>query len=556
MSAPQALTVVAEPDPAGISVRPPHLKLSREAEPCYDMRVTLKSEPRIQYLQRLLRSILELGKFTFEGHEYEVDGFVLKDLDHWTRPSEGDPDELFCVLSRPCNARCEFCYVHGNPPDLSVQFNNLSTEVNRKELAIRTRLFTQGRALFSPTYDTEEILINPNFYDTALKIRAASKTRMNIITNGYLLREEMLLKLKDLEPIELSVSLNSVDQSIRKQLMGNTHRVAVSSLERLDKMEFRYTVSMVAWPTVPIEKLEETILYADRFHPYAIHVHLPGYTKFFSRAPLFDRESYWREIVKELRPLRSRLRNCLIITPRLFEENLYFNPVGEAVVVGTTPDSPGALAGLCYGDVIVRIGDVPVITRAQALAALVRLRTRCIDRIELAISRCGEQRVLQLDAGLAASRGYRYAPPYRDIYGIHLIAGSIGIGAIRQLFQVINRQNADRVLLISSPLVTPLAEQMIQDFAPLLGRECDLDVIAAENRYFGGTICIGELLTVDDFVACAREQLARKKYDLVVIPSAAFRVGGWYRDLRGVPFSDIGRRLQVPVEMLVADAFE
>jgi nucleoside-diphosphate-sugar epimerase len=77
----------------------------------------------------------------------------------------------------------------------------------------------------------------------------------------------------------------------------------------------------------------------------------------------------------------------------------------------------------------------------------------------------------------------------------------------------------------------------------------DVAVRVAENRFFGGTINIGDLLVVEDMVAAVADHVAeRGRPDLVLVPASPFATSPWQRDLTGRPWTDIERLSGVPVE--------
>jgi len=74
-------------------------------------------EPRIGYIQRVLESLLALVDLEYQGKKVNVDGFRLKNLQHWLAPVGGAADILAQSATR-CNLRCRFCYNMGAPPAL------------------------------------------------------------------------------------------------------------------------------------------------------------------------------------------------------------------------------------------------------------------------------------------------------------------------------------------------------------------------------------------------------------------------------------------------------
>ena len=117
---------------------------------------------------------------------------------------------------------------------------------------------------------------------------------------------------------------------------------------------------------------------------------------------------------------------------------------------------------------------------------------------------------------------------------------------------------ARHVLLFSSAVVSPLVDQMLAEWSGL-GTVPDARIVtvAPENRYYGGSIVLGDLLTVED-LTYAYEAYARRngQPDLVLVPSAPFNSGGWLRDIRGTSFFALRSALPAPCELIMADNFE
>jgi hypothetical protein len=99
-------------------------------------------------------------------------------------------------------------------------------------------------------------------------------------------------------------------------------------------------------------------------------------------------------------------------------------------------------------------------------------------------------------------------------------------------------------------MIEPMVRYMLERSDALHG--FDVDVRVTRNNYFGGTITVGDLLIVQDFVDAIREHFASgaRAPDLVLVPASPFSCGPWGRDLTGRPWTDIERIAQVPVELV------
>lgn len=98
----------------------------------------------------------------------------------------------------------------------------------------------------------------------------------------------------------------------------------------------------------------------------------------------------------------------------------------------------------------------------------------------------------------------------------------------------------------------PILEQCLSQLHLLLPADVVVDIEVPANRYFGGNIFMGDLLIVQDFIDHVINSLkkVRHKPDLIVIPSSAFSLGAWQRDLTGRPYLDIERDVGIPVELI------
>jgi hypothetical protein len=98
---------------------------------------------------------------------------------------------------------------------------------------------------------------------------------------------------------------------------------------------------------------------------------------------------------------------------------------------------------------------------------------------------------------------------------------------------------------------------MLDTWAPMVLPGLEVVPFVPENRFYGGNICLGELMTASD-IACAIAELLYKRPDIeqIIVPSPAFGPGGWWRDLRGVPFIRLRATCPVSVDLLVCSPFE
>jgi len=189
--------------------------------------------------------------------------------------------------------------------------------------------------------------------------------------------------------------------------MGDKKSVVVGALKSLHTRGMRFSVSVVMWPNIDWKELESTIRYADSCEPYTIIAILPGYTDRFSDSILFDTVEYWNDTVLRLAALRFGISTPLIAHPRLHEENALGYPANEALVIGITPRSSAARAGLRIGDIITGIDEFnPIYSRRQVDSLLLLKHQQGVDTVDLFIRRGASDlhlRLVSRRATLAAS---------------------------------------------------------------------------------------------------------------------------------------------------------
>jgi membrane-associated protease RseP (regulator of RpoE activity) len=510
-------------------------------------------EPRIPHIQRVLESLLSVIDLESNGKPVKVDGFRLRDLNHWLVPSFGDPAEVFDHLATRCDCNCSFCYLRGNPPSLALDQPKRKSEEEWEEVRTRLNYFSPvgKRALFPTLGSSYEILSHPRALDLLRELREKTDRPFRLSTNGNRLTRDFIGELSLLKPVYLYLSLNSSSPRRRREIMGAANpETAIHSLPLLREQGISFAVIIVPWPFPSKEEmlfdLRETVAHADRHDAHLVEVSLPGYSRYFSSEPLFDREDVWSSVVSEVRALRREIQCPLLVKPSLFEETLHEGKFNLPAVVGVVKNSPAAHGGIQKGDLILSIGGLKVSSRPQARDLLHLHHQNRTPTLSLSVQRGKDFLELNL---LTGRHGYPYAPETDHHLGMIFMGAGFRPSLLEDLKALITNQQARNVLLLSSPLVKPVFLQLLRESSLFGGIQIQVEV--PENRYFGGTICLGDLLVVQDFIDGIREYLRKNPPpDLVVIPSSPFSLGQWRRDLEGRVFTEIERSVGLPVALL------
>lgn len=510
-------------------------------------------EPRITHIKKVLESLLAVVELEANGRAVKIDGFRLKNLNHWVVPSAGDPAEVFDHLATRCDCHCSFCYLKGNPPTLALQQPIRSSEEEYEEARTRLSYFSppSRRALFPSMGSSYEILSHPYAIDLLHDLRQKTDRPFRISTNGNALTAEFIQKLSPLKPVYLYLSLNSSSLERRHLIMGGKKAdVAIRALPLLKESQIPYAVVIVPWPfpstSEMIADLKETVVFAQAHDAHLIEVSLPGYSQYFSQTPLFDLDQVWSAVVSTVRDLRPEIVSPLLIKPSLYEETLHEKSLNLPRVVGLVKNSPASLSGLKGNDLILSIGGLKISSRPQARDILHFHRQSGKPSVHLSVQREGKEMEVEVFPNRFA---YPYNPETDHHLGIIFMGTGFRPGAMEDLKSLILAHKAKRVLFLSSRLVRPVFQQLFGE-SYLFG-DVQIQVEIPENRFFGGNIFMGDLLVVQDFIEAVKEYLKKNPPpDLVVIPSSPFALGDWRRDLEGRVYTEIERAVGIPVALL------
>lgn len=528
------------------------LQLARQRAAYQRLDSVRLSEPRIELVAERLRALLEVVRLESGGEPVEIDGFRLRDPARWTSP-QGSPNSELWHISTACNMRCPFCYEEGDPAQASA-LNEPAGMVTLEEVETRLRYADPdtGSGLFRPLTYINEMFCNPRALDIMARVRAAMPPDevFTFVSNGTYFDRATVRRLADFKPLFFNFSVNSLDPDVRRRVLADREpEVAIRSLDLLREHRIPYVGSLVCWPSIPWDDIEYTVRALDRAGCAVVRFSLSAYSRWLRRKrEAYDRHEFWSQGLALARRLQSELD-----TPIKVEPFYYDRPTYEPVLAGTIKGSPAWAAGLRAGDVLTQVDGRPAPTANHALTAVARARKRGERRLGLRYrpGGTGGERAVTLDED-DGPFGY----PYDDMIGFKgfewglLLVENLKFDTLRQMRASIDRRGARSVVVCSSELMRPIVQRMIDASGAF--DDVDLRLVVPPNRFFGGSVVLGDLLVVDDYVEFLTSDGVREAgpIDLVLIPSSPFSLGGWQRDLTGRPWTDIERRTRLPVELI------
>ena len=126
-------------------------------------------------------------------------------------------------LTSKCNVACLFCSNRQNPPDIrAFDIETLTLEQIDEILSYMTpkKKIVIGES--ATRINEGEPLTHPDFIEVLRKIRKRfPETLIQITTNGSLLTDSLAAQIRDLEPLEIFLSLNSASSAMRFALMND-----------------------------------------------------------------------------------------------------------------------------------------------------------------------------------------------------------------------------------------------------------------------------------------------------------------------------------------------
>ncbi|MBW1997834.1 MAG: radical SAM protein [Deltaproteobacteria bacterium] len=262
--------------------------------------------PVIKYLKNRIDSLSGLIQFEAGGEPIEIDAFRLRNLSAWAFEEYKSVFDSLGPLSGHCNLRCNFCYEKGNPLPYA------KTTLSIQEARTRLRYYRQETRKGLPQFERrfyKEPFTNRDLIPILKMVRAVDPgVEISITTNGTMLDEKTIEELCRLVPINLSVSVNSSNPDSRKKIMGDScSEASLRSLKKLKEHGLAFTGSIVAWPTLEMSDLLETIGFLDEHLARMIRITLPGYSRYYSEMPPFDTKQAWNAVLEAVWPLKEKI---------------------------------------------------------------------------------------------------------------------------------------------------------------------------------------------------------------------------------------------------------
>jgi len=492
------------------------------------------SDPRIIFLKKIIELLHAHGDLPTAA------SFRLKRLEDWTVPTNAYT--LLSQMSWSCGTNCVFCFQKGCPPGLRFKKRG-----SREEIITRLKYYDQKKMrglVGDDVWEGDEILNNPFIFEVLKTIRKKGERGMlKIVTNGTSLTEERIKALSKLGPLLMVISLNSADPKRRKDLMNDPcPETAIHSLPLLKKYRIPYIVSVVAWYGLPFSDILKTIRYADEHDACFTRLLLTGFSKYFPLEKKFNAKKLWNKVIEYFG------RNDLSSIPPVFlpsasAQQIIFGDSFRPFIMGIFKNSPAHSAGLQRGDLILEINGQGVASIEEANK---ELSLNNDSPLQLKIKR--ESRIIKFELNKRDCYPFCLEELHEGYpFGIFLTKMPIKQDEAMDIQRYISLYEAKRVLVFASRRAKPLLRILFNKLGIPAEKDVKLTIRVAKNRFFGGSVDTGDLLTVQDYIDAVNEH-KNYKPDLVLLPASAF--SKWGRDLTGRNNQEIERKTGVRTEFI------
>lgn len=421
-----------------------------------------------------------------------------------------------------CNIRCKFCSHNQNPlsvetrrmPPISMDLINeaISFMDPLKPVVIGesvTRLI-EGEPFFHPRIREILKVIREKMPDTVIKLT----------TNGTMLERETVDYLVKIGSIEICLSLNSCDVSVRRYLMNDKRaETAVSAAALLNERGIVYHGSIVAMPHITgWGDLGATIKFFDSHGAVTVRVFVPGYTS-LTPPELMLPQNLREQLQAYIAGIKSDVKVPVTLDPPIIR-NL------NAEVAGVILETPAQRAGIIVGDIILNIDGQVVGSRVEAYKKVLALKNPSLE-----ILRHGQKKMIAIvkKAGSPSGLVFDY---------------DIDPATIKEIEMGVNRRRSMNPVLLTSELGYAAVKMGISRFINKNTKKILIKPV--KNRYFGGSIGCAGLLTVEDMLKVLPE--CPEETDLVIIPGIAFDHKG--RDITGRSYLDMKLNKAVKLEVI------
>ncbi|MBS3811846.1 MAG: DUF512 domain-containing protein [Halanaerobiales bacterium] len=428
-------------------------------------------------------------------------------------------------LTSKCNLSCIFCSHNQNPPGVEIiSMGDLSLD-KAVELI---NFLNPDKPIVIGESATKIIEGEPLLHPKKIKILKAIRkkyenTEIKITTNGLLIDQEFINFIKNNKKITLNISVNYIEDSLRKEVMGKQVGPPILDIiNEISQTGVDYHFSTVALPHLFGYKIiEKELIKMTEYNPLTIRVFMPGFTKYTSKKLKFDH----RQVYDKLAAIIHHL-NLLNETPIIIEPPRLKNL--NKIIIGVIKQSPADIAGLKYLDEIVEVNNIVTTSKVETFNLIKSFKN---PLLKLKRGHSEIKKVLNKGAGKSSGIIMNY---------------DLSLDKINELDRLLSVNQNKRIIILSSELGYQFMKYMVRKYLGYQSKE-KINIKGVKNIFMKGSIMSAGLITNYDIEYFLKNNIDFS-FDLLILPAIMYDI--FNNDLCGESYKKLERKFNIQVEIL------
>ncbi|MBF0106847.1 MAG: radical SAM protein [Deltaproteobacteria bacterium] len=514
------------------------------------------TDPRLALISILLNALNKtINLQDKNGKKIDISSFSLINNDDWkvTHTNKLGPSNLITQLMRSCNANCKFCYIKGDPKSISLAVTDKPVSDDEFDYIYNNYNPEQNQSSIHINYAPREIFSYDLNIHYLKKIRLKSNQPFYIVSNGIGLNEKIINTLKDIEPLTLVLSLNTLSKDDYEDIMDvkDFERTKIlKTLRLLEEKELSYGISLVATSHINnfLDDLSNTLDVLNEYSPAFVRINIPGYTNYTAKEVRGDDDRLLDIMKWYHQKIRCNYTFPVFLIPSYEYLNYSTDNLWEPLVLGCIKNSP-ASSLLKPGDVIKKLNGITIedSNHFKEISLLIE------NDVELEIqNKTHNNKTVNFKLNGKYPYLGDYYGKYHFPFGI-VLSDSLGKSYVKdEILKAIEDYQAKNTILLCSSLMQKSIKKVLIEagFSRLQKDTYVLDeriikIVEPINFYFGGNIKIADMLVCSDIEkSLSHIENIASEYDLVISPGSFFNDFGY--DLTGVSKTFFKNNFKIP----------
>ncbi|RAK07090.1 4Fe-4S single cluster protein [Halanaerobium saccharolyticum] len=413
-----------------------------------------------------------------------------------------------------CKLNCIFCSHKNNPPQVETySFGHLELELIKTMI----EFLDPERAVFIGESASKiiegEPFVHPEIYQVLKYLRQRwPEIEIKITTSGSFLDLSQIAALKNLDPLELNISLNAPAPEERVFLMNDSRPDNVFKvIPKLREYKIDFEASIVSMHQLQgFEYLNRTFDFLEKYLPRSLRVFIAGFSSYAAENLIIDQNQY-HQLAQFIAKKRDKYSYPIIIEPQQISSL-------QAEVNAVMTDSAAEAAGLKEKDIITKVNQRQVESRVDAFY---KIKSALNPEIEFLRANKKMSAIVSKEKNQSSGLIMSY---------------DLSLEQKRKLKAYAEESKKEQNNYLTVILCSRLAYDFLKEFLqPYLNSNHNLELLQTENNFFGGSIIAAGLLTNQDLIKALSS--LENKIERLILPEIIFDYYG--NDLLGNHYSQL-----------------